>query len=133
MGRDNQAAVTKSVLHKVTVVVSLSHSVCRCRYTHTHTCTTTENNNEKGNQPCRCRYTHTRIHTSKISTECKWLQCMSRLVADSTESSNDSMFIVMPPAHSNVRYIIFKAQRIEPILHAETNPAGPGSKSVLFK
>src|SRR5215211_3018605 len=77
MGRDNQAAVTKSVLHKVTVV-SLSHSVCRCRYT--HTCTTTENNNKKGNQPCRCRYTHTRIHTSKISTECKWLQCMSRLV-----------------------------------------------------
>jgi hypothetical protein len=78
---------------------------------------------------------HARTHTypSKISTECKWLQCMSRLVADSTESSNDSMFIVMPPAHSNVRYVIFKAQRIEPILHAETNPAGPGSKSVLFK
>src|SRR5215210_5923778 len=76
--------------------------------------------------------TRTHIHTSKISTECKWLQCMSRLVADSTESSNDSMFIVMRPAHSNVRYVIFKAQRIEPILHAETNPAGPGSKSVLF-
>jgi hypothetical protein len=130
MGRDNQAAVTKSVLHKVTVV-SLSHSVCRCRYT--HTCTTTEDNNKKGKPINADADTRTHIHTSKISTECKWLQCMSRLVADSTESSNDSMFIVMPPAHSNVRYIIFKAQRIEPILHAETNPAGPGSKSVLFK
>src|SRR5215217_2318531 len=132
MGRDNQAAVTKSVLHKVTVV-SLSFTVYVDAGTHAYICTTTEDNNKKGNQPCRCRYTHTRIHTSKISTECKWLQCMSRMVADSTESSNDSMFIVMPPAHSNVRYIIFKAQRIEPILHAETNPAGPGSKSVLFK
>jgi hypothetical protein len=130
MGRDNQAAVTKSVLHKVTVV-SLSHSVCRCRYT--HTCTTTEDNNKKGKPINADADTRTHIHTSKISTECKWLQCMSRLVADSTESSNDSMFIVMPPAHSNVRYVIFKAQRIEPILHAETNPAGPGSKSVLFK
>jgi hypothetical protein len=77
--------------------------------------------------------THTHAYTLAKYLECKWLQCMSRLVADSTESSNDSMFIVMPPAHSNVRYIIFKAQRIEPILHAETNPAGPGSKSVLFK
>jgi hypothetical protein len=96
-----------------------------------HTCTTTENNNKKG-KPINAD-ADTRIHTSKISTECKWLQCMSRLVADSTESSNDSMFRVMPPAHSNVRYVIFKAQRIEPLLHAETNPAGPGSKSVLFK
>src|SRR5829696_8453479 len=53
MGRDNQAAVTKSVLHKVTVV-SLSLTVYVDAGTHTY--------------------------PSKISIECKWLQCMSRLV-----------------------------------------------------
>ena len=79
MGRDNQAAVTKSVLHKVTVVsVSLSLTVCRCRYIHTYVPPQRIMIKKVTNRANAD--TRTRIHTSKISIECKWLQCMSRLV-----------------------------------------------------
>ena len=67
---------------------------------------------------------HTQIHIhnyhSKISTECKWLKCMTRTVTDSTKFLNGYMFKVNAASPTLMCDMYTLELRVEPILHAGT-------------